>query len=74
MRYVERLQYLASLLYYSAFIVPETDATDMPKLILIGIMGTFIIGGYYWEGIRIHQLPFYLGLIVHSCIAWPMEG
>lgn len=34
----------------------------------------FILLGHYLEGYRIHQLPYFLGLIIHSGFAWVLES
>ena len=47
----------------------------MPCLLpILCLLSALILMGHYHEGLRIHQLPFFIGLIIHSGFAWVLES
>ncbi|TNV73388.1 hypothetical protein FGO68_gene15043 [Halteria grandinella] len=81
MRILERLQFASGLVVYILFFLAQmTDEEDVPvldveraKLPMLIVTCISIVLGHYIEGFRIHQVPFFIGLIVHSGFAWVLE-
>jgi hypothetical protein len=85
MRIVERLQYCTGLILYILFFItlnsnkegeeapaylPNVEKAKLPMLI---VTASLTLLCQYVEGLRIHQLPFFIGLIIHSGLVWVLE-
>lgn len=64
MRIIERLQYLAGLLYYLQSLIHHT----IPQWTLFGLIIFLLVVGFYFEGFRVHQLPFILGFLIEGIV------